>query len=61
MALGLTPYQIIEKGTHPQLVIADESQNFTRKELVTLITRIGNNSKYFILRFHAPRIATHLF
>ncbi len=31
-----------------KLVIADESQNFTRKELVTLITRIGNNSKYFI-------------
>ena len=31
-----------------KLIIADESQNFTRKELVTLITRIGNNSKYFI-------------
>ena len=31
-----------------KLVIADESQNFTRKELITLITRIGNNSKYFI-------------
>tara|TARA_R100000008_G_scaffold81621_1_gene65063 strand:+ start:1770 stop:2492 length:723 start_codon:yes stop_codon:yes gene_type:complete len=31
-----------------KLIIADESQNFTHKELVTLITRIGNNSKYFI-------------
>jgi phosphate starvation-inducible PhoH-like protein len=31
-----------------KLIIADESQNFTRKELVTLITRIGDNSKYFI-------------
>jgi len=31
-----------------KLVIADESQNFTKKELVTLITRIGENSKYFI-------------
>ena len=31
-----------------KLVIADESQNFTRKELITLITRIGENSKYFI-------------
>ena len=31
-----------------KLIIADESQNFTRKELVTLITRIGENSKYFI-------------
>jgi len=31
-----------------KLIIADESQNFTRKELVTLVTRIGTNSKYFI-------------
>jgi phosphate starvation-inducible PhoH-like protein len=31
-----------------KLVIADESQNFTKKELITLITRIGENSKYFI-------------
>ena len=34
-----------------KLIIADESQNFTRKELVTLITRIGDNSKYFISYF----------
>ena len=31
-----------------QIVIADESQNFSVKELVTLITRIGENTKIFI-------------
>lgn len=31
-----------------QIVIADESQNFSAKELITLITRIGNNTKLFI-------------
>lgn len=31
-----------------KVVIADESQNFSFKELVTLITRIGENSKLFI-------------
>jgi len=31
-----------------QIIIADESQNFTVKELVTLITRIGENSKLII-------------
>ena len=31
-----------------KVVIADESQNFSFKELVTLITRIGDNSKLFI-------------
>jgi phosphate starvation-inducible PhoH-like protein len=31
-----------------KVVIADESQNFTFKELITLITRIGENSKLFI-------------
>lgn len=31
-----------------KVVVADESQNFSYKELVTLITRIGNNTKYFI-------------
>lgn len=31
-----------------KLLICDEAQNFTRKELVTLITRIGDNCKYFI-------------
>lgn len=31
-----------------KLIIADEAQNFSYKELVTLITRIGENSKMFI-------------
>ena len=31
-----------------KIVVADESQNFTFKELITLITRIGENSKLFI-------------
>ena len=31
-----------------QIVIADESQNFTFKELTTLITRIGKNTKLLI-------------
>jgi phosphate starvation-inducible PhoH-like protein len=31
-----------------KIVIADESQNFTFKELVTLITRIGKGTKLFI-------------
>jgi len=31
-----------------KLIIADESQNFTLKELVTLVTRIGKNTKMFI-------------
>jgi phosphate starvation-inducible PhoH-like protein len=31
-----------------KIVVADESQNFSFKELVTLITRIGDNSKLLI-------------
>ena len=31
-----------------KIVIADEAQNFSYKELVTLITRLGENSKLFI-------------
>jgi len=31
-----------------QILIADESQNFSEKELVTLITRIGKNTKMII-------------
>lgn len=31
-----------------KIVVADESQNFTFKELVTMITRLGDNSKLFI-------------
>lgn len=31
-----------------KIIVADEAQNFSYKELVTLITRIGENSKMFI-------------
>ena len=31
-----------------KVVVADEAQNFTFKELTTLITRLGQNSKLFI-------------
>ena len=31
-----------------EIIIADESQNFTMKELTTLMTRLGKNSKLFI-------------
>ena len=31
-----------------KIVIADEAQNFTFKELTTLMTRLGNNSQLFI-------------
>lgn len=31
-----------------EIIIADESQNFTQKELITLLTRIGENTKMLI-------------
>ena len=31
-----------------KIIIADEAQNFTFKELITLVTRLGENSKLFI-------------
>jgi len=31
-----------------KIIIADEAQNFTAKELITLITRLGSRSKLFI-------------
>ena len=31
-----------------KIIIADESQNYSTKELVTLLTRIGENTKMFI-------------
>lgn len=31
-----------------EIIIADESQNFTHKELITLLTRIGENTKMII-------------
>ena len=39
---------LIGASWNSKVVIADESQNFSFKELVTLITRIGDNSKLFI-------------
>ena len=32
-----------------KVIVADESQNMTQKELITLITRIGEFSRVFIL------------
>ena len=31
-----------------KIIVADEAQNFTAKELITLITRLGENSKLFV-------------
>jgi phosphate starvation-inducible PhoH-like protein len=31
-----------------KIVVCDESQNFSKKELVTIITRIGENAKLFL-------------
>lgn len=31
-----------------KIIIADEVQNYSQKELITLLTRIGENSKYFL-------------
>jgi phosphate starvation-inducible PhoH-like protein len=31
-----------------KIVIADEAQNFTPKELITLLTRVGENTKLFV-------------
>jgi len=31
-----------------KIIVADEAQNFTFKELITLVTRLGENSKLFI-------------
>jgi phosphate starvation-inducible PhoH-like protein len=38
------------RGTtwNDKIVIADESQNYSAKELITLLTRIGENTKLFI-------------
>ena len=55
-------HELLEKGTisampinflrgaswKNKVVVADEAQNFTFKELVTLITRLGENTKLFI-------------
>ena len=47
MALGLTPYQIIEKGTHPQLVIADEWERVELKKIASVQNGYAFSSKLF--------------
>lgn len=47
MALGLTPYQIIEKGTHPQLVIADDWERVELKYIATVQNGFAFSSKLF--------------
>ncbi|MCH2231660.1 MAG: restriction endonuclease subunit S [Crocinitomicaceae bacterium] len=47
MALGLTPYQIIEKGTHPQLVIADEWERVELKNIASVQNGFAFSSKLF--------------
>lgn len=47
MALGLTPYQIIEKGTHPQLVIADGWERIELKHIATVQNGYAFSSKLF--------------
>ncbi|GGW50440.1 restriction endonuclease subunit S [Arenibacter certesii] len=47
MALGLTPYQIIEKGTHPQLVIADGWERIELKHIATVQNGFAFSSKLF--------------
>ena len=47
MALGLTPYQIIEKGIHPLLVIADEWERVQLKNIATVQNGFAFSSKLF--------------
>ena len=47
MALGLTPYQIIEKGTHPLLVIADEWERIELKNIASVQNGFAFSSKLF--------------
>lgn len=47
MALGLTPYQIIEKGTHPQLIIADEWKRVELKNIASVQNGFAFSSKFF--------------
>lgn len=47
MALGLTPIQIIEKGTHPQLVIADNWKRVQLKHIATVQNGFAFSSKLF--------------
>ena len=47
MALGLTPQQIIDKGTHPQLVIADDWKRVELKLIATVQNGFAFSSKLF--------------
>ncbi|WP_179019042.1 restriction endonuclease subunit S [Winogradskyella forsetii] len=47
MALGLTPQQIIDKGTHPQLVIADDWERVQLKHIATVQNGFAFSSKLF--------------
>ena len=47
MALGLTPDQIIKKGTHPQLVIADEWERVELKKIASVQNGFAFSSKLF--------------
>jgi type I restriction enzyme S subunit len=47
MALGLTPHQIIEKGIHPQLVIADEWERVELKKIASVQNGYAFSSKLF--------------
>ena len=47
MAIGLTPYQIIEKGTHPQLVIAEDWTRVELKHIASVQNGFAFSSKLF--------------
>jgi len=47
MALGLTPLQIIEKGTHPQLVIAEDWERIELKHIASVQNGFAFSSKLF--------------
>ena len=47
--IGIMPINFVRGSSWTsRVVVADESQNFSHKELVTLITRIGENAKLFV-------------
>jgi phosphate starvation-inducible PhoH-like protein len=47
--IGVMPINFVRGSSWTnRVVVADESQNFSHKELVTLITRIGENAKLFV-------------
>ncbi len=47
--IGVMPINFVRGSSWTnRIVVADESQNFSHKELVTLITRIGENAKLFV-------------